>query len=89
MYSQSAVGTKQIHTEGVVIQCDDWSSAIRAKTQGSNPSEEEGKHVKEGSMIYIKSHNFSSLIDGFWSICREVVESEAGDLGQGFLMKDL
>ena len=45
--------------------------------------------MKEGSMIYIKSHNFSSLIDGFWSVSREVVESEAGDLGQGFLMKDL
>ena len=46
-------------------------------------------HVKEESMIYIKSHNFSSLIDGFWSISRGVIESEAGDFGQGFLMKDL
>lgn len=32
-------GKKQIHT-GVMIQCDDCYSAIRAKTQGSNPSEE-------------------------------------------------
>ena len=45
--------------------------------------------MKEESMIYIKSHNFSSLIDGFWSISRGVIESEAGDFGQGFLMKDL
>ena len=40
MDSQSAVGKKQIHTEGVMIQCDDCYSAIRAKTQGSNQSEE-------------------------------------------------
>ena len=45
--------------------------------------------MKEEIMIYIKSHNFSSLIGGFCSISRGLIESEAGDFGQGFLMKDV
>lgn len=45
--------------------------------------------MTEGSMMYINSHHFSSLISESWGINRGVVGNEAGDIGQGFLMKDL
>lgn len=55
------MGVKETHLEGVIMQCDDFYSAIKAQTL-KELIHQKKMHVTEENMIFRESHHFSSLI---------------------------
>lgn len=60
MAFQLAMGAKETHIEGIIMQCDDFYSGIKAQTL-KKLIHQKKMHVTEEN-IFMEIHHFSSLI---------------------------